>query len=101
MGEGEFAPLISSARWITLTPALHARYRLEWRFPLVHREIDHLDGLLYTDRMKPGVEPIPVEEYRQTGLIYSCQASAQADTLWRHQVHEARGLSGAEGGARQ
>lgn len=34
---------------------------------LVHHEIDHLDGLLYTARMRPGVAPIPVEEYRQTG----------------------------------
>jgi peptide deformylase len=34
---------------------------------LIHHEIDHLDGLLCTARMRPGVEPIPVEEYRQTG----------------------------------
>ncbi|MCX5173813.1 peptide deformylase [Streptomyces antibioticus] len=68
---------------------------------LIQHEIDHLDGKLYTARMRPGVDPISVEQYRQTGLIYSCQASAQADRLWRHQVHEARGLSGAERGARQ
>ncbi|WP_276613935.1 hypothetical protein [Streptomyces sp. A0642] len=30
-------------------------------------EIDHLDGLLYTARMRPGVEPIRVEEYRESG----------------------------------
>ena len=34
---------------------------------LIHHEIDHLDGLLYTARMRTGVEPIPVDEYRQTG----------------------------------
>ncbi|QRX93327.1 peptide deformylase [Streptomyces noursei] len=34
---------------------------------LVHHEIDHLDGLLYTARMSRGVAPIPVEQYRQTG----------------------------------
>ncbi|MEU6406211.1 peptide deformylase [Streptomyces sp. NPDC046985] len=34
---------------------------------LIHHEIDHLDGLLYTARMRPGVAPIPVEQYRQTG----------------------------------
>ncbi|MEU8957502.1 peptide deformylase [Streptomyces sp. NPDC048518] len=34
---------------------------------LIHHEIDHLDGLLYTTRMRTGVDPIPVEEYRQTG----------------------------------
>lgn len=37
---------------------------------LVAHEIDHLDGLLYTARMRPGVEPIPVEEYRQTGRTW-------------------------------
>ncbi|MFE3525266.1 peptide deformylase [Streptomyces sp. NPDC059161] len=31
---------------------------------LIHREIGHLDGLLYTART--GVAPTPVEEYRQT-----------------------------------
>ena len=34
---------------------------------LIHHEIDHLDGLLYTARMRTGAKPIPVEEYRQTG----------------------------------
>ncbi len=34
---------------------------------LVAHEIDHLHGHLYTDRMRPGVEPIPVEQYRGTG----------------------------------
>lgn len=34
---------------------------------LIHHEIDHLDGLLYTARMRASVDPIPVEEYRQTG----------------------------------
>ncbi|WP_435608516.1 peptide deformylase [Streptomyces sp. C10-9-1] len=34
---------------------------------LVHHEIDHLDGLLYSARMRTGVAPISVEEYRQTG----------------------------------
>ncbi|GHJ35135.1 peptide deformylase [Streptomyces sp. TS71-3] len=38
---------------------------------LIHHEIDHLDGLLYTARMRAGVEPIPVEEYRQTGRAWA------------------------------
>ncbi len=38
---------------------------------LVHHEIDHLDGLLYTARMRAGVAPIPVEEYRQTGRAWA------------------------------
>lgn len=37
---------------------------------LIHHEIDHLDGLLYTNRMRPGVSPIPVDEYRQTGQAW-------------------------------
>ncbi|MFH7338561.1 peptide deformylase [Streptomyces sp. KHY 26] len=38
---------------------------------LIHHEIDHLDGLLYTARMRAGVDPIPVEEYRQTGRAWA------------------------------
>ncbi|WP_031066006.1 peptide deformylase [Streptomyces sp. NRRL F-5527] len=34
---------------------------------LVAHEVDHLDGVLYRERMRPGVQPIPVEEYRGTG----------------------------------
>jgi hypothetical protein len=48
----------------------------------IHREIDHLDGLLYTAHMRNGVDPIPVEEYRQTGLTpMSCKPS---DTFQEH-----------------
>ncbi|MEV5508002.1 peptide deformylase [Streptomyces orinoci] len=38
---------------------------------LIHHEIDHLDGLLYTARMRTGIDPIPVEEYRQTGRAWA------------------------------
>ncbi|WP_157597154.1 peptide deformylase [Streptacidiphilus rugosus] len=41
---------------------------------LIHHEIDHLDGLLYLSRMRPGVEPLPVEQYRQTGRSWSYEA---------------------------
>lgn len=34
---------------------------------LVAHEIDHLFGILYTSRMHPGIQPIPVAEYRGTG----------------------------------
>ncbi|MBV9022542.1 MAG: peptide deformylase [Streptomycetaceae bacterium] len=34
---------------------------------LVQHEVDHLAGKLYTSRMRTGAEPIPVEQYRQTG----------------------------------
>ncbi|MFE0950601.1 peptide deformylase [Streptomyces mutabilis] len=37
---------------------------------LVQHEIDHLDGHLYTARMRPGVQPISVTEYRQTGRAW-------------------------------
>ncbi|WP_049577024.1 peptide deformylase [Streptomyces sp. SBT349] len=40
---------------------------------LVQHEIDHLEGILYTDRMGPGVEPIPVERYRRTGRAWEYQ----------------------------
>ncbi|WP_234043318.1 peptide deformylase [Streptomyces marianii] len=33
---------------------------------LIAHEIDHLDGLLPMDRMRPGVRLVPVEEYRTT-----------------------------------
>ncbi|MCC9311817.1 peptide deformylase [Kitasatospora sp. RB6PN24] len=38
---------------------------------LIAHEIDHLDGLLYTDRMHPDIHPIPVEEYRGTGSTWA------------------------------
>lgn len=38
---------------------------------LIHHEIDHLDGLLYTARMGTGVAPIPIEQYRQTGRSWA------------------------------
>ncbi|GHE14621.1 peptide deformylase [Streptomyces alanosinicus] len=38
---------------------------------LIHHEIDHLDGLLYTARTRTGVDPIPMEEYRQTGRAWA------------------------------
>jgi peptide deformylase len=34
---------------------------------LVAHEIDHVYGVLYRQRMRPGVEPIPVTEYREIG----------------------------------
>jgi peptide deformylase len=34
---------------------------------LVAHEVDHLNGVLYTDRMASGRTPIPVSEYRQGG----------------------------------
>jgi peptide deformylase len=45
---------------------------------LVHHEIDHLDGLLYTARMHPGVNPIPVEQYRQSGNRWSYRDGSQS-----------------------
>lgn len=38
---------------------------------LIAHEIDHLNGILYTDRMRSGVQPIPVEEYRGTGSTWT------------------------------
>jgi peptide deformylase len=38
---------------------------------LVAHEVDHLYGHLYTGRMRPGMRPIPVEEYRGTGTAWT------------------------------
>jgi peptide deformylase len=38
---------------------------------LVAHEIDHLDGIVYTDRMRPGIRPIDVTEYHGTGSAWS------------------------------
>lgn len=38
---------------------------------LVAHEIDHLHGHLYTDRMRPGVQTIPIEEYPGAGTAWT------------------------------
>lgn len=38
---------------------------------LIAHEIDHLNGVLYLDRMRPGVEPIPVSQYRGSGAPWT------------------------------
>ncbi|MFE2296025.1 peptide deformylase [Streptomyces sp. NPDC059452] len=42
---------------------------------LIHHEIDHLAGLLYSARMRAGVDPIPVELYRQSGQAWAYDQS--------------------------
>ena len=37
---------------------------------LVAHEVDHLYGQLYTDHMRAGIKPIPVEQYRGTGTAW-------------------------------
>ncbi|MFI9772062.1 peptide deformylase [Streptomyces sp. NPDC052415] len=46
---------------------------------LIHHEIDHLDGLLYTARMPTDVTAIPVEEYRQTGRAWAYESTTAFD----------------------
>jgi peptide deformylase len=41
---------------------------------LVAHEVDHLNGVLYTSRMRDGVAPIPVAEYRGTGHAWAYPA---------------------------
>ncbi|MGW6287843.1 peptide deformylase [Streptomyces sp. NPDC055107] len=41
---------------------------------LVAHEVDHLHGRLYCDRMREGVDPIPVSEYRGTGSRWQYEA---------------------------
>lgn len=38
---------------------------------LVAHEVDHLDGVLYTERMRDGAELIPVEQYRGSGTNWT------------------------------
>lgn len=42
---------------------------------LVAHEVDHLHGVLYRSRMREGVSPIPVSEYRGTGSGWSYGAA--------------------------
>lgn len=44
---------------------------------LVAHEVDHLHGVLYRERMREGVEPIPVSEYRGTGSTWQYGASGE------------------------
>ncbi len=38
---------------------------------LVAHEIDHLNGVLYRERMNPGGEPLPVNQYRESGSAWN------------------------------
>lgn len=38
---------------------------------LVFHEVDHLNGVLYRERMRPGVKPIPVAQYKGTGQSWA------------------------------
>jgi hypothetical protein len=38
---------------------------------LAAHEIEHLNGRLYTSRMREGTRPIPVSEYRGTGRAWT------------------------------
>jgi hypothetical protein len=40
-------------------------------------EVDHLHGALYRSRMRDGVDPIPVSEYRGTGSKWQYGAAGQ------------------------
>lgn len=43
---------------------------------LVIHEIDHLEGHLYLDQMRPGVQPIPVAQYKGTGQRWDYKSQA-------------------------
>jgi peptide deformylase len=40
---------------------------------LIAHEVDHLHGILYRSRMRPGVNPIPVSQYAGTGKPWPSQ----------------------------
>jgi peptide deformylase len=67
--------LVQRPRWIDVEHEQVTGRRIVTRFELalarlVAHEVDHLHGLLYTDRMRPGVTPIGIEEYRGTGSAW-------------------------------
>ncbi|MEU6562626.1 peptide deformylase [Nocardia nova] len=41
---------------------------------LIAHEIDHLGGVLYSSRMRPGAQLLPVLEYRQTGRNWTYES---------------------------
>jgi peptide deformylase len=47
---------------------------------LAAHEIDHLNGRLYTSRMRAGIRLVPVSEYRGTGHSWAYPAPGQAST---------------------
>jgi peptide deformylase len=67
--------LVPRPLWVEIAHLTAAGRRLVTRFEfalarLVAHEVDHLHGILYTDRMRPGVTPIGVDEYRGTGTAW-------------------------------
>ena len=60
---------IDGTQRITIFERGHAR--------LVAHEVDHLHGELYRSKLRPGVQPIPVSEYRGTGKSWSYQAEGR------------------------
>jgi len=63
-------PLVLNVEHQDVDGALHITCFERGMARLVAHEIDHLAGQLYTDKMRPGVEPIPVDEYRGTGQTW-------------------------------
>ncbi len=62
--------------WIDVESSRYSGRRIVTRYEnalarLVAHEVDHLHGLLYTDRMRPGTAPIGVDEYRGTGTTWT------------------------------
>ncbi|MCC3317882.1 MULTISPECIES: peptide deformylase [Nocardia] len=60
-------PLHITVETTTLTGELVTTNYAHGLARLVGHEIDHLDGSLYRARMRSGIEPIPIEQYKQTG----------------------------------
>jgi len=60
-------PLAITVKYEDLSGAVALGSFTEATARLVCHEIDHLNGMVYTARMQPGVMPIPVEEYKQEG----------------------------------
>ncbi|WP_280295739.1 peptide deformylase [Nocardia abscessus] len=64
-------PLRIEVEVTSLAGEIHRKAYQDGLARLIQHEIDHLDGILYTARMKPEAQPIPVDQYRQTGRTWS------------------------------
>ncbi|WP_042404457.1 peptide deformylase [Streptacidiphilus carbonis] len=64
-------PLAITVETTALNGSTHTTTYQRGLARLIHHEIDHLEGQLYLTRMRPGVEPLPVDEYRQNGRAWA------------------------------
>jgi hypothetical protein len=80
-GSGPLPPAVPATT--AAQPSRACRYAASRTRPGARRaahEIDHLNGRLYTSRMRDGVRPIPVSEYRGTRHTWTYPAAGHSLT---------------------